>query len=252
MAIRMGPPDVRKSASCPTACARACSDADSATALHPLPCSPGPGATHRGAISTTPIWPTDLAPNPRAARCPDRRVRAGRPERRGRLAEPDPHRALPAVLAGDNGRMPKKSARRRAAPRTSPSPAVDPASPCPCGLAAPYRECCGSLHTGRTTAATAERLMRSRYAAFVVHDAAYLLRSWHPSTRPSGISFEPAQRWTGLQILHTTGGTAFHAEGTVEFEAHFTVGGHGHSQHEVSRFVREDGHWVYLNAVAES
>ncbi|MEU3959699.1 YchJ family metal-binding protein [Streptomyces buecherae] len=147
--------------------------------------------------------------------------------------------------------MAKKSARRRPATGPATEPRVGSASPCPCGLAASYRACCGSLHTGHTTAATAERLMRSRYSAFVVRDAAYLLRSWHSSTRPGGISFEPAQRWTGLEVLRTTGGTAFHTDGTVEFRAHFTVRGHAHSQHELSHFVREDGHWVYLSAAED-
>ncbi|MFE6775221.1 YchJ family protein [Streptomyces sp. NPDC057702] len=147
--------------------------------------------------------------------------------------------------------MSKKSARRRPATRPTAEPIVEPLAPCPCGLDASYRQCCGSLHTGHTMAATAERLMRSRYSAFVVRDAAYLLRSWHLSTRPGGISFDAAQRWTGLEVLRTEGGTAFHTDGTVEFRADFTVGGHAHSQHELSRFVRQDGHWVYLSAARE-
>lgn len=147
--------------------------------------------------------------------------------------------------------MAKKSARRRPAPTRSTGPAVGPDSPCPCGGGDPYQACCGALHSGRATAGTAERLMRSRYSAFVVQDAAYLLRSWHSSTRPGSVDFEPAQQWTGLDVLGSTAGSAFHTEGTVEFRAHFTVAGRAHSQHEVSRFVREDGQWVYLDAVAE-
>jgi hypothetical protein len=38
-----------------------------------------------------------------------------------------------------------------------------------------YGECCGRLHDGTATAASAEQLMRSRYSAFAVGDAAYLL-----------------------------------------------------------------------------
>jgi SEC-C motif-containing protein len=91
--------------------------------------------------------------------------------------------------------------------------------------------------------------MRSRYSAFAVGDAAYLLRTWHPSTRPAGLDFEPAQRWTGLDVLGTTGGSAFHAEGTVEFRAHYTLRGETGSQYENSRFAREDGRWVYVDAL---
>ncbi len=91
--------------------------------------------------------------------------------------------------------------------------------------------------------------MRSRYSAFVVGDAAYLLRTWHSSTRPPGLDFDRSITWTGLEILGATGGSAFHSEGTVEFRAHYEVRGQAEDQHELSRFVREDGDWAYLDAV---
>ncbi|MEU5424672.1 YchJ family protein [Streptomyces olivoreticuli] len=120
---------------------------------------------------------------------------------------------------------------------------------CPCGLGKPYGDCCGALHRGARSAATAEALMRSRYSAFAVRDAAYLLRSWHPDTRPESLDFDPEQRWTRLEILGTTGGTAFHNEGTVEFRAHFTARGRAGDQHENSRFARVNGEWVYVDAL---
>ncbi|MFI9723033.1 YchJ family protein [Streptomyces sp. NPDC052396] len=126
---------------------------------------------------------------------------------------------------------------------------LNDSAPCPCGRAATYGECCGPLHRGQRHAATAERLMRSRYSAFVLRDAGYLLRSWHSGTRPPAIDFDPGIRWTGLDILATEGGTAFHNEGTVEFRARYRAQGHEDDQHELSRFVREDGNWVYLDAV---
>ncbi|UQA97220.1 YchJ family protein [Streptomyces halobius] len=130
--------------------------------------------------------------------------------------------------------------------------AIAPASPCPCGRDATYRDCCAPFHQGRATAPTAERLMRSRYSAFAVGDAAYLLRTWHPTTRPDALEFERGQRWTGLEILGTTGGSAFHTEGTVEFRAHYTLRGHTDSRYENSRFVREVGQWMYLDALPEA
>ncbi|WP_058041544.1 YchJ family protein [Streptomyces roseifaciens] len=137
---------------------------------------------------------------------------------------------------------------RRTRPH-APRPAVTAASPCPCGLDAAYGDCCGSLHAGERAAATAERLMRSRYSAFAVRDAAYLLRTWHSSARPDGLDFDPVMEWTRLEILGTTDGTAFHQEGTVEFRAHYTAGGRADFQHENSRFVREGGQWVYVGEV---
>jgi SEC-C motif-containing protein len=119
-------------------------------------------------------------------------------------------------------------------------------APCPCGLPAAYADCCGALHAGRAAAVTAEQLMRSRYSAFAVGDAGYLLRSWHSSARPRELAFDPQVRWTGLEIVGSTGGSAFHTEGTVEFRAHYRSGGEAGEQHENSRFVREGGAWVYV------
>ncbi|PBC70860.1 SEC-C motif-containing protein [Streptomyces sp. TLI_235] len=139
------------------------------------------------------------------------------------------------------GRMSK----RRRHPRFSPT------DPCPCGLGGPYGGCCGRLHRGETTAGTAEQLMRSRYSAFAVQDGPYLLRSWHPDTRPPRIDFDPGLHWTGLEILGTTEGGPFHTEGTVRFRAHFTDEGEPGAMEEHSSFVRVDGAWVYVAALPE-
>lgn len=117
---------------------------------------------------------------------------------------------------------------------------------CPCGMGLGYAECCGPLHAG-TPAATAEQLMRSRYSAFAVGDPAYLLATWHSSTRPAALELDPDVRWLGLDVLATEGGGLLAAEGTVEFTAHRIAGGSRGEQHEVSRFVREDGAWRYLD-----
>ncbi len=118
---------------------------------------------------------------------------------------------------------------------------------CPCGTGLPYAECCGRLHDGTTTAATAEQLMRSRYSAFAVGDPAYLLATWHPSTRPPTLELDPSVRWTDLDVLATTDGGLLAHDGTVEFRAWYRHGGETGSQHEKSRFVREDGTWRYLD-----
>jgi SEC-C motif-containing protein len=98
-------------------------------------------------------------------------------------------------------------------------------------------------------AVTAESLMRSRFSAFAVNDAAYLLRTWHPATRPPRIGFDPQQRWLRLDVVGTTGGGLLDSEGTVEFRAHYSRHGQPGVQPEHSRFVRSDGLWVYLGAL---
>jgi SEC-C motif-containing protein len=120
---------------------------------------------------------------------------------------------------------------------------------CPCLSGEQYGECCGRFHAGDAEAPTAEQLMRSRYSAFVVLDADYLLRTWHPDTRPPELELEPAMQWRRLDIVSTSRGGPLDTEGTVEFMARFRqAGGHG-VHHETSRFVREDRRWYYLDAV---
>ena len=123
--------------------------------------------------------------------------------------------------------------------------------PCPCGSALPYAQCCGTLHRrfaddGLLTAPSAEALMRSRYSAFVRGDLAYLQASWHASTRPAELAPDEAGlKWLGLEVRRHLSQDAEHA--TVEFVARSKLGGRAHRLHEISRFVREDGVWYYLD-----
>lgn len=119
---------------------------------------------------------------------------------------------------------------------------------CPCGSGETYGDCCNPLHAGERTAVTAERLMRSRFSAFAVGDVAYLLATWHSSTRPESLALDPGQRWIRLDVLATTGGGPFQESGTVEFRAHYRRDGRPGSMHELSTFTREDGRWRYLRA----
>jgi SEC-C motif-containing protein len=92
--------------------------------------------------------------------------------------------------------------------------------------------------------------MRSRYSAFALGDARYLLGTWHPTTRPRSLEFDGHVRWTGLDVLATTGGSLLSSEGTVEFRARYVSGRTAGVQHENSRFVRDGGQWRYLDGVS--
>ncbi|UGT64139.1 YchJ family protein [Nocardia asteroides] len=118
---------------------------------------------------------------------------------------------------------------------------------CPCGRGEAYDECCGPVLAGERAAPTAAALMRSRYTAFAVGDAAYLLRSWHPRTRPDSIDLDPKTRWRFLEIVRTERGGPFDDEGVVEFAAHHRDPDGSHVLREVSRFARVDGAWHYLD-----
>jgi len=123
---------------------------------------------------------------------------------------------------------------------------------CPCGLPAAYDDCCGRFHRGDKAPPTAELLMRSRYAAYARSDAAYLLSSWHPSTRPRRIDPDPELRWTRLEIIATTAGGLLDQVGTVSFRAHHERRGQPAVLTENSRFERHDGRWAYVDAVHAS
>ncbi len=116
---------------------------------------------------------------------------------------------------------------------------------CPCGGLA-FDDCCARYLERGDFAPTAEALMRSRYTAFVRHDAAYLLDTWAVRTRPASLEFEDAPQWLGLQVKAHLQRDDAHAE--VEFVARYKVGGRAHRLHERSRFERtDDGRWRYVD-----
>lgn len=89
--------------------------------------------------------------------------------------------------------------------------------------------------------------MRSRYTAYALGDAAYVLATWHASTRPSELDLAtpPQPKWIGLEVVGHQLQDPTHA--TVEFVARCRVNGRAQRMHELSRFVREDGRWCYID-----
>lgn len=127
----------------------------------------------------------------------------------------------------------------------------------PCLGGSVYDDCCGRLHRGQEVATTASQLMRSRFSAFAVGDANYLLRTWHPLTRPASLQLEVDIRWYRLDVVSTTVGRLLDNEGTVEFRAHYREAAGSAErmsgmQQENSRFQRVEGEWYYLDAVGGS
>ena len=118
---------------------------------------------------------------------------------------------------------------------------------CPCESGLPFAACCGPLLAGEQSATTAEALMRSRYTAYTRADIAYLLASWHSSTRPQDIDTESIPHWCGLEIISTALGQTNDREGLVEFRATALAGERLLVLRERSRFLREDGVWRYVD-----
>ncbi len=85
--------------------------------------------------------------------------------------------------------------------------------------------------------------MRSRYTAFVRGDAAHLLRTWHPRTRPAVLDLDDGPTWRRLEVIEAgeDGDT-----GVVEFRANWSDGAEHGVLHERSRFARRGGRWLYV------
>jgi len=128
--------------------------------------------------------------------------------------------------------------------------------PCPCaragtsGKALRFSACCGQYLEGDAAlpAPNAQTLMRSRYSAFVLQREAYLLSTWHDSSRPVQVGFDTTGKWLGLDVRKATVHSPTKAE--VEFIARFKPqGASAWRLHEGSRFVLQDGRWWYVDGV---
>lgn len=123
---------------------------------------------------------------------------------------------------------------------------------CPCGSQLTLEQCCGRYHKG-APAPTPEALMRSRYAAFVLALSDYLLATWHPSTRPAEILPDLNTDWKSLSIISAD--PPLGLNGYVHFRAIFIEYRHEqdrkhkrwHVLEEVSRFVKEQQRWWYVD-----
>ncbi len=89
--------------------------------------------------------------------------------------------------------------------------------------------------------------MRSRYTAYVLRNADYLSRTWHPATRPVELGLDDGTTWQGLTVIRTSGGSENDERGIVEFTARCRVKETPGSLHEISEFVRQQGRWFYLD-----
>jgi len=135
-------------------------------------------------------------------------------------------------------------------------------APCPCGAGA-YSSCCGPLIAGKQLAATAERLMRSRYTAFALASRnpqaiEHLLRT-HPEPGQTEAARRKALKascrsvqWISLAVLDCQNGGPLDQHGTVTFEARWRDRDRLEGVlKECSRFSRGgSGEWLYLEALS--
>lgn len=127
-----------------------------------------------------------------------------------------------------------------------------PESICPCGSQKLLQDCCLPFIKGIANPPTAEQLMRSRYTAHVVIAVDYLWNTWSAEQRLRSSqadirAWAESCEWLGLQILTTQQGGLDDTSGIVEFIALFRQQGQVHQHHEVSRFNKVLGKWLYVD-----
>ncbi len=123
---------------------------------------------------------------------------------------------------------------------------------CPCGSKLAYQDCCQILHKGGI-APGALSLMRSRYSAYALGLADYIMATTHPNNpsyesserdwRKKILAFSRTTSFVRLEILDVQEGAQ---RGSVTFIAHLLQGGEDVSFQELSTFEKVDGRWLYL------
>ncbi len=125
---------------------------------------------------------------------------------------------------------------------------------CPCGSGNDYAACCEPFINGKKPAATAEQLMRARYAAHVKVEVDFLYDSTHPDYR-EGYDHKGTRAWAensewhGLEILETVQGGEEDEEGEVVFVARFRDEKGLRSHHERAQFKRKGKRWLFTEGI---
>jgi SEC-C motif-containing protein len=129
---------------------------------------------------------------------------------------------------------------------------------CHCGSNLAFTDCCEPFLRGDKLPETAEKLMRSRYSAYVQADLPYIEKTMAPEALRG---FNPAEvlksakeaKWLGLEILSTERGGDGDSTGEVEFVARYEHGGEKFEHRELSHFRRGDGQqWLFVRGKAET
>jgi SEC-C motif-containing protein len=123
---------------------------------------------------------------------------------------------------------------------------------CPCTSKATLDRCCGPYLSGARLPESAELLMRSRFSAYALGKVDYLIQTTSLAGRDA-LDREELKtycrniRCVGLKILAREAGGPGDETGTVKFHASLQVNGKRHLHVELSRFVREEGCWRYVD-----
>ncbi len=121
---------------------------------------------------------------------------------------------------------------------------------CVCGIGESTETHCLPVIKGQKPAETAEALMRSRYAAYVLGEIDYVLATHTEDAakdvdRQSTEAWSKNSEWQGLEVVATEAGSPNDQRGTVEFIARYKVKGMNVQHHERAEFEKVNGKWLY-------
>lgn len=125
---------------------------------------------------------------------------------------------------------------------------------CPCGSQQEYKNCCQPIISKTVIAETAEQLMRSRFSAYCIKDAHYILSTYAVEKQIDNAFDEIKEwaeqtQWLALNIITSSTEKLGSTEqyDFVEFAAEYRLGDEVWRMHERSRFIQESGEWRYLD-----
>ena len=117
---------------------------------------------------------------------------------------------------------------------------------CHCGNQIQFENCCQPFLNGNHKPTIPKQLMRSRYSAYVIANADYLVATTHPSTRKFHeksdiLDWAKSNKWQKLEVLESI-------ENFVTFKAYFLDENSKPQVHyEKSRFIFENEIWFYVD-----
>ena len=122
---------------------------------------------------------------------------------------------------------------------------------CPCHSNKSYIECCQPFIENKSIAETAEQLMRSRYCAYAMANADYIMQTYSNKSRLTQSKSEIESwakqcQWVNL-VIHSskTKNNQTAQLDKVEFSAYFIEDKQLCEMREISRFIIENNHWRY-------
>lgn len=130
---------------------------------------------------------------------------------------------------------------------------ISPNTQCPCGSLKKYKKCCKPFHDG-SNAKTAEQLMRSRFTAYSINNAEYIINTTHSdnqdytlntqSWKKDIMNFSDYTDFIKLDIFECIEGEE---ESFVNFRATLKQDNLDASFNENSRFLKVGKKWLYVD-----